>query len=194
MGVTVGVEGAGEPLLLHFYYADGQVQVNAENPPGAPVEGGTAAPRHADVYIDLAEVVEEPAPSGEHRRATEDDQDRFGYAASDSYYPESDTAERQYGSFDAPPEPRDPGESPPAPPRGPGGARPAVGPPPRGPGVGPERGGGPRGPRGGARSPRRRGLRGPGGGPGRGAPPPPRRGSCPPRRSSRPRRSSSRRR
>jgi hypothetical protein len=92
LGVTVGVEGAGEPLLLHFYFDDGQVQVNAENAMTAPsiddrsAAAATAtAPRHADVVVDVDATVEEsrPAPAYDER-----------------FYAESATAERRYGGFD----------------------------------------------------------------------------------------------
>jgi hypothetical protein len=118
LGVTVGVEGAGEPLLLHFYFGDGQVQVNAENAVTArPDDPEGAAPRHADFDVEAEEsFVPADQPS-------QDDQDRFGpppfdYASpatEDHYYAESDTAERRYGNFDHPHDPRyadmRPGES-----------------------------------------------------------------------------------
>jgi hypothetical protein len=125
LGVTVGAEGAGDPLLLHFFFADGQVQVTADNPPPEPVP--TA--RHADFEIDVEEPVEEPypapsSPGGDTRRLSRDDQDRFGPATyghaestapRDSYYGQSDTAERRYGSFESAADPRypshDPGET-----------------------------------------------------------------------------------
>jgi len=128
LGVTVGAEGAGEPVLLHFYFAEGQVQVAAEPPPRTEAVPTTA--RHADFDIDLDDPVEDPypaSPGAETRRLSRDDQDRFGPAApygyadrqaprDDTYYGgESDTAERRYGSFDTPPDPRyperDPGET-----------------------------------------------------------------------------------
>nr|WP_296071198.1 hypothetical protein [uncultured Actinoplanes sp.] len=94
MGVTVGVEGAGDPLLLHFYFADGQVQVTAENavaarPAGEPV----SRPRHADFVVEVDATVEEvpPQPAYDDRFATE-----------------TETAERRYGTFDSP---SDPGET-----------------------------------------------------------------------------------
>jgi len=88
MGVTVGVEGAGDPLLLHFHFADGQVQVNAENavsapPPGSPV----GQPRHADFVVEVDATVEEVPPQP---------------AYDDRYYAESETVERRYGSFEGP--------------------------------------------------------------------------------------------
>ncbi|TDO39754.1 hypothetical protein C8E87_3453 [Paractinoplanes brasiliensis] len=126
LGVSVGVEGAGDPLLLHFYLSDGQVQVNAENATAlTPDEPG---PRHVDFDLDADEPVDRPysaAPYSPAAPAAEpvshDDQDRFGpasvgYPSDDRFYGDSDTAERRYGSFGSPaaadayPE-RDPGES-----------------------------------------------------------------------------------
>jgi hypothetical protein len=119
LGVTVGAEGAGEPVLLHFYFAEGQVQVTAEPPPATEPVPTTA--RHADFDIDLDDPVEVPyqSPGAETRRISRDDQDRFGpstpygYGAhDDGHYAESDTAERRYGSFDGSPYPaHDPGET-----------------------------------------------------------------------------------
>jgi hypothetical protein len=124
LGVTVGVEGAGDPMLLHFYSEDGVVQVNADNAiAGRAGEPEAAAPRHADIDIDIeiGEPIEEPysAPpayspvthdvGGETRRLSQDDQDRYGPATfgyqepDDRYFGESETAERRYGSFDTPP-------------------------------------------------------------------------------------------
>ncbi|MBM2617105.1 hypothetical protein JIG36_16230 [Actinoplanes sp. LDG1-06] len=132
LGVSVGVEGSGDPLLLHFYVSEGQVQVNAEN--AAALAPEPAGPRHADFDIEAdepARPVADPV-GGETRRLSHDDQDRFGPATfgypaqptsaapDDRYYAESDTAERRYGSFDSAPPPaepdpryptRDPGES-----------------------------------------------------------------------------------
>jgi hypothetical protein len=114
LGVSVGVEGAGDPLLLHFYLADGQVQVNAEN--AAALAPDEAAHRHVDFDIEA----DEPADpvGGETRRLSHDDQDRFGYNSAppdQHYYVESDTAERRYDQFDGPADPRyparDPGET-----------------------------------------------------------------------------------
>ncbi|MBB4696316.1 hypothetical protein [Paractinoplanes abujensis] len=123
LGVSVGVEGAGDPLLLHFYLADGQVQVNAEN--AAVLTPDESGPRHADFDLDADDTAERPysaapyspAPDpvgGDTRRISQDDQDRFGPSTfgqppqpaspgAERYYAESDTAERRYGSFDAAP-------------------------------------------------------------------------------------------
>ena len=100
LGVSVGVEGAGDPLLLHFFHADGQVQVNAEH--AAALAPEAAAPRHADFDLDVDEsypaTPRSPAapysptapyspaepppasatPGGETRRLSQDDQDRYG--------------------------------------------------------------------------------------------------------------------
>ncbi|MGX6603947.1 hypothetical protein ACWKSP_17650 [Micromonosporaceae bacterium Da 78-11] len=120
LGVTVGVEGAGDPLLLHFYSEDGVVQVNADNSIAArAAEPEATAPRHADFDIEVGEPVEEqyqaPAddPDGATRRLSHDDQDRYGPATfgyqepDDQYFNESPTAERRYGNFDAPPATQD---------------------------------------------------------------------------------------
>jgi hypothetical protein len=99
MGVTVGVEGAGDPLLLRFHFADGQVQVNADTAIGSQPDE-TSTPRHADFEIDLDD--ETPAePAGEHRRADHNDQDQFGAATSgygrdEHRYAEPETVEHRY--------------------------------------------------------------------------------------------------
>jgi hypothetical protein len=106
LGVTVGVEGDGDPMVLRFYYEDGQVQVTADN--------NLVAQPHADFDVEVGEPVEEfpPAYSGAGiPPMSQDDQDRFGpaytYEQSGAhqrpYYPEHDTAERRYGTFDQPP-------------------------------------------------------------------------------------------
>ena len=121
LGVTVGVEGVGDPLLLRFYFEDGVVQVNADTPVATPA--AEAAPRHADFDIEADEPAEEPhhAPpaypagspdGGVTQRLSRDDQDRYGPASygfehDAAYYAESDTAERRYGNFDGPPPDRD---------------------------------------------------------------------------------------
>jgi hypothetical protein len=111
LGVTVGVEGDGDPMVLRFYYEDGQVQVTAENT--------LIAQPHADFDVEVGEPVEE-YPGAEAPRMSPDDQDRFGpaygyeqpdayppaaepYRQPAAYYGEHDTAERRYGSFDQPP-------------------------------------------------------------------------------------------
>ncbi|NMO53823.1 hypothetical protein HH310_21895 [Actinoplanes sp. TBRC 11911] len=90
LGVTVGVEGAGDPLLLHFYFSDGQVQVNAENAVGTPTtDPAAAAGRHADFVVAVDATVEESYPP-------------------QRFYAESETEERRYGTFDAPAAPPPP--------------------------------------------------------------------------------------
>jgi hypothetical protein len=91
LNVTVGVEGAGDPTLLHFALLDGVVQVSADHAVAA--RATEAAPKHADFEIEVEEdepVVAEP-PRGSH-----DDQDRFG--PSDFEYSEPPTAERPFVS------------------------------------------------------------------------------------------------
>ncbi|MCU7722307.1 hypothetical protein ODJ79_01110 [Actinoplanes sp. KI2] len=105
LGVTVGAEGSGEPVLLHFFFAEGQVQVTADN----PVQAEAPVARHADV-VDVELVEPEPysappaSPAADPRRFSHDDQDRYGPPAygyaERPYYADSDTAERRYGSFD----------------------------------------------------------------------------------------------
>jgi hypothetical protein len=90
MTVTVGVEGAGDPVLLHFAMADGVVQVTADNP--VATRAAEAAPRHADFEIDVEEPVEE-APAAAPPRASRDDQDRFGPTTD---YVEPTTAEQPF--------------------------------------------------------------------------------------------------
>ncbi|MEV6845252.1 hypothetical protein [Actinoplanes sp. NPDC051411] len=107
LGVTVGVEGDGDPMVLRFFYEDGQVQVTAEN--------NLAAQPRADFDVEVGEPVEEfpPAyPGAGAPRMSHDDQDRFGphYGYEQptpayqqpAHYAESDTAERRYGGFEQP--------------------------------------------------------------------------------------------
>lgn len=65
LGVTVGVEGAGDPVLLHFAVEDGIVQVSADNTVADRVaEAAPKSPRHADFDIDLDEPEPYSAPAG----------------------------------------------------------------------------------------------------------------------------------
>ncbi|WP_430789093.1 hypothetical protein [Actinoplanes sp. G11-F43] len=92
MNVTVGVEGAGDPVLLHFAMADGVVQVTADN--NVAARATEAGPRHADFEIDVEEPAEEQAPPPP--RASHDDQDRFGPTDYDYDYAEPTTAEQPF--------------------------------------------------------------------------------------------------
>jgi hypothetical protein len=94
LNVTVGVEGAGDPTLLHFVFADGVVQVSADHTVAARA---AEAPKHADFEI---EVEEEPPPAPAYPSGSHDDQDRFG--PTDFGYAEPPTAERPFVSS-APP-------------------------------------------------------------------------------------------
>jgi hypothetical protein len=102
LGVTVGVEGDGDPMVLRFFYDEGQVQVTAEN-------NLVPQPR-ADFDVEVGEPVDDFPPA----YPTQDDQDRFGPAygyeqpaayqqPAPAYYAEHDTAERRYGTFEHPP-------------------------------------------------------------------------------------------
>jgi hypothetical protein len=63
LAVTVGVEGAGDPVLLHFAVQDGIVQVSADNTVASRVaEAAPTSPRHADFDIDPEEAVQEAYP------------------------------------------------------------------------------------------------------------------------------------
>jgi hypothetical protein len=104
LGVTVGVEGAGDPVLLHFGFADGTVQVRADRPV-ASRPTAEAAPVQADFEIDLDDA--EPPPRGSH-----DDQDRFG--PTDYVYAEPPTAERPFVTPQSPAAPPPPPPPPPA--------------------------------------------------------------------------------
>ncbi|MFI6078322.1 hypothetical protein ACIA5C_43035 [Actinoplanes sp. NPDC051343] len=110
LGVTVGVEGEGDPMVLRFYYEDGQVQVTAEN--------SVATQPRADFDVEVGEPVEEfpPAyPGTETPRMSQDDQDRFGPAYGyeqpayeqrsyhqPAYYAEPETTEGHFGGFEQP--------------------------------------------------------------------------------------------
>ena len=83
--VTVGVEGVGDPTLLHFFVEEGQVQVTVDPTVASRVTEATpTSPRHADFDLDVDEHVEEVpyrAPreeAGEStRRISYDDRDRY---------------------------------------------------------------------------------------------------------------------
>lgn len=65
LAVTVGVEGAGDPVLLHFAVEDGIVQVSADNSVADRVaEAAPTSPRHADFHIDVEEAETVTPPHG----------------------------------------------------------------------------------------------------------------------------------
>lgn len=126
--VTVGVEGAGDPLLLHFAVEDGVVQVSADNSVASRAAEAEPAspPKHADFDLEPEEpytppttayTAPAPAPpesrsnSGQDtRRISYDDRDRYdpgtGYAAAPEYtsgraeafFADPPTADRRYDS------------------------------------------------------------------------------------------------
>jgi hypothetical protein len=79
--VTVGVEGVGDPTLLHFFVEEGQVQVTVDPTVASRVTEVTpTSPRHADFDLDVDEHVEEvpyQAPREDTRRISYDDRDRY---------------------------------------------------------------------------------------------------------------------
>jgi len=144
--VTVGVEGAGDPVLLHFAMEDGVVQVSADNSVASRVaDSAQTSPRHADFEVE----VEEPHPphqatypqsyeSGqETHRISYDDRDRYdpgtGYASTPEYpapgraeafFADPPATERRRDDFDvtsqpasAPPHPFAATPPPPVPPQ-----------------------------------------------------------------------------
>jgi hypothetical protein len=91
LSVTVGVEGAGDPVLLHFGVEDGTVQVSVDNSVASRVaEAAPSSPRHADFDLDVeddpaADPFESPVDASEAgqetRRISYDDRERYGYSA-----------------------------------------------------------------------------------------------------------------
>ena len=95
LGVTVGVEGAGDPVLLHFAVEDGIVQVSADNTVADRVaEAAPTSPRHADFEIDPEDQFTPP----------------HGFAATPGYeQPREDQETRRLSYQDyAPPPAQDP--------------------------------------------------------------------------------------
>ena len=98
--VTVGVEGVGDPTLLHFFVEEGIVRVTADS----SVVARASEPRHADFDLEPEDTIEEqfaarpasPAPS-----ASFDDRDRYdtGYHLS-GYDGQLGFADEQADDFD----------------------------------------------------------------------------------------------
>ena len=102
--VTVGVEGAGDPVLLHFAVEDGIIQVRADDTVASRVaEAAPTSPRHADFDIDMDDAVSAP-PASETGRATR----WINYG--DAAYPSSTYADGQFASHRRS-EPRDAGRN-----------------------------------------------------------------------------------
>jgi len=93
--VTVGVEGAGDPVLLHFAMEDGVVQVSADNSVASRIPDATpAAPRHADFDLEVEEQylpreapAAPPASPFETRSEAGQDTHRISYDDRDRYDP-----------------------------------------------------------------------------------------------------------
>jgi hypothetical protein len=116
LGVTVGVEGVGDPTLLHFFVEDGTVQVTVDPSVASRVsEAAESQPKHADFDIDLDDPVEAtpaahaysaPAGTGEEtRRISYDDRDRYdpGTGYGTTAYGEPDPYSRpETNGYDSP--------------------------------------------------------------------------------------------
>jgi hypothetical protein len=95
--VTVGVEGAGDPTLLHFFVGDGTVQVSADSSVASRVTEATpTSARHADFDAEVGEPADEPyivptahAPRAAYATGPETGQStcRIGYDDRDRYDP-----------------------------------------------------------------------------------------------------------
>jgi hypothetical protein len=84
--VTVGVEGVGDPTLLHFFVEDGMVRVNADSSVASRTGEG-AAHRHADFDLDPEEhLVTHPEPRAAH--VSYDDRDRYDPGPGYEEYPQ----------------------------------------------------------------------------------------------------------
>ncbi|MEV7621840.1 hypothetical protein [Actinoplanes sp. NPDC089786] len=127
--VTVGVEGVGDPTLLHFYVEEGTVRVTADQSVAA--RAGDAAHRHADFDLDPEEhTVAPPPPEPRTAHVSYDDRDRYdpgtGYDMPGGYphpqpagYDEDHTETLDAAQFRSPFAPTPPPRVPPqyAPPR-----------------------------------------------------------------------------
>ncbi len=108
LAITMGVEGAGDPVLLHFASDDGIVQVNADNP--LTVQGADSAatpPRHADFDLDLdldveeSEPVEADAGRDTHRTGFDASGYRDGADRHDDSGYAGETTDLRFGSVDS---------------------------------------------------------------------------------------------
>jgi hypothetical protein len=100
LGVTVGVEGAGDPVLLHFAVEDGIVQVSADNSVADRVaEAAPTSPRHADFDIDPDDHEAFTPPHGYVFEQPLD-------PVRDAHRPDYSSADQGYDRYDVPPGPR----------------------------------------------------------------------------------------
>jgi hypothetical protein len=111
--VTVGVEGAGDPVLLHFALEDGIVQVSADKSVADRVsEAAPTSPRHADFEIDEAEPVTPPhGYSFGHSADSGQDTRRLSYSMLEDNYPQYDRPVERH-PFAATPPPEVPPQTP----------------------------------------------------------------------------------
>jgi hypothetical protein len=108
--VTVGVEGAGDPVLLHFAVQDGIVSVSADNALAARVaEAAPTSPRHADFDVDPDDAVPYSAApasdTGQTTRRISYDDPAFEAYRSETYADGSPASHRRYESDGVPSSP-----------------------------------------------------------------------------------------
>ena len=102
LGVTVGVEGAGDPVLLHFAVEDGIVQVSADNSVADRVAEATpTSPRHADFDAEVEEPEDYPPSHGYYFEQTPSN----GQETRRLRYPEPSDHDRYTDSAQHRPEP-----------------------------------------------------------------------------------------
>jgi hypothetical protein len=110
LAVTVGVEGAGDPVLLHFAVQDGIVSVTADNAVATRVaEAAPTSPRHADFDVDPDDAVPysaAPAPdTGQATRRISYDDPAFDGYRSETYADGSPASHRRHESEGVPSSP-----------------------------------------------------------------------------------------
>ncbi len=93
LALTVGVEGAGDPTLLHFFVEDGTVQVTVDPSVAARV-AEAAAPKHADIDLDLDDAVDSPPATPTFAGPSEPGYAETGHA--EPGYTEAEYAEPGY--------------------------------------------------------------------------------------------------
>ena len=110
LAVTVGVEGAGDPVLLHFAVQDGIVSVSADNTVATRVaEAAPTSPRHADFDVDPDDAVPySAAPASDPGQATRRisyEDPAFDAYRSETYADGSPASHRRYESDGVPSSP-----------------------------------------------------------------------------------------
>ena len=90
LAITMGVEGAGDPVLLQFALEDGVVQVTADNTVAGriPDAAAPAAARHADFDIDL-DVADDTRAASSPDPVVADDGTPTGFDPEPGYGPQT---------------------------------------------------------------------------------------------------------